>query len=877
MAKAVDEEPQANGEAAKEKDAKKKDGEKKEEELSEEDLALRQELEMLVERLQEGNASLYRPSLEALRNLIRTSTSSMTSVPKPLKFLRPLYSTMMSTYESWPDGDDKRFLADILSVLAMTYYDGSKRDSLKYRLVGSEEPIGSWGHEYVRHLALESIAEYPALTEKEESTEHLLKLAMDIVPFFLSHNAEADACDLLLELEALDKLPQFVDKNTYERVCLYIVSCVNYVAPPDDVLILKTAHAIYRKMEQYPQALQIAIRLNDQDLIRDDFDTCEDETLKKQLAFLLARQQIRMEVEDEVVQGIINNSRLSEYFLTLARDLDIMEPKVPEDIYKSHLENIRPGLGGGNVDSARQNLAATFVNAFVNVGFGTDKLLTGSEGGNSWMYKNKDHGMMSAAASLGALFLWDVEVGLTQIDKYLYSNDEYIKSGAILAIGIVNAGVRNDSDPALALVAEYVEHKTVSHRIAALMALGIAYAGTAREDLSELLLGSVSDSTMSMEISATAALSLGFIFVGSSNGDIASTILQTMMERDEPHLKDPYAKYMAVGLALLFLGKQDAADATLETLKAIEHPLAKQAGVLVQICAYAGTGNVLKIQEMLHICNDHLDPEKEDDKHQGYAALGVALIAMGEEVGTDMCMRTFNHLMHYGEPVIRKAVPLALGLLCASNPVVNVLDVLSKYSHDNDQDVAINAILAMGLVGAGTNNARLAQMLRQLAAYYHKEPSCLFTVRLAQGLVHMGKGTMTINPYHTNRMLMSPNAVAGLLTVLMSMMDAKNTILGKAHYMMYYLVTAIYPRFLITLDEELKSIPLTVRVGQAVDVVGQAGRPKTITGFQTHSTPVLMAYTERAETASDEFIPLTPVLEGLVIVKKNPEFVASET
>ena len=39
----------------------------------------------------------------------------------------------------------------------------------------------------------------------------------------MSHNAEADACDLLIELEALDTLPGFVDKNTFERVCLYIV------------------------------------------------------------------------------------------------------------------------------------------------------------------------------------------------------------------------------------------------------------------------------------------------------------------------------------------------------------------------------------------------------------------------------------------------------------------------------------------------------------------------------------------------------------------------------------------------------------------------------------------------------------------------------
>lgn len=31
-----------------------------------------------------------------------------------------------------------------------------------------------------------------------------------------------------------------------------------------------------------------------------------------------------------------------------------------------------------------------------------------------------------------------------------------------------------------------------------------------------------------------------------------------------------------------------------------------------------------------------------------------------------------------------------------------------------------------------------------------------------------------------------------------------------------------------------------VRVGQAVDVVGKAGNPKNITGFQTHTTPVLL-------------------------------------
>ena len=57
---------------------------------------------------------------------------------------------------------------------------------------------------------------------------------------------------------------------------------------------------------------------------------------------------------------------------------------------------------------------------------------------------------------------------------------------------------------------------------------------------------------------------------------------------------------------------------------------------------------------------------------------------------------------------------------------------------------------------------------------------------------------------------------------------------------------------------------------QAVDVVGQAGKPRTISGFQTHSTPVRLGTTERAELATEEYIPFAHVLEGFVILQKNP-------
>ena len=108
------------------------------------------------------------------------------------------------------------------------------------------------------------------------------------------------------------------------------------------------------------------------------------------------------------------------------------------------------------METARDNLAASFVNGFVNAGFSTDKLLTPE--GAEWIYKNKQHGKLSAAASLGLIYLWDVEQA-SEIDRYTYSNDPLIKAGALLASGIMCTGVKGEMDIALALLSE-VERAT---------------------------------------------------------------------------------------------------------------------------------------------------------------------------------------------------------------------------------------------------------------------------------------------------------------------------------------------------------------------------------------------------------------------------------
>lgn len=764
----------------------------------------------------------------------------------------------------------------------MTLGDETKLATLNYRLLSPSEDLGSWGHEYVRHLALEIGIDFQTVMTDDGDPTSLVELARTLVPYFLSHNAEADAVDLLSELERIHEIEQCVDENTYQRVCLYMVSMVNLLTYPEDQQFLLCAHDIYKRYNKLPQAMVLAIRLNNFELIYQDFDCTQDLALRKQMALLVARQQIWLELPEDESEDqepdpelleCLSNTKLPDHFKSLGKELNILDPKMPEDIYKSHLESSRTA-GLTNVDSARHNLASAFVNAFVNAGFGNDKMMLVEGEKTSWVWKTKDDGMVSTTASMGMLLRWDIESGLDQIDKFSYADEKEIKAGALLATGILNSGVRMDSEPALALLSteDNLNSKHVIMRMASIMGLGLACAGANKEDLLELLLPIVEDTSLDMQLSAMAALSLGLIFVGSSNDRVSEAIITTLLDEErQKQLKDKWTRFMSLGLALLFFGRQEEVEVILETLKVIDHPMAKPAAVLAEVCAWAGTGTVLKLQELLHICNDHIEDsedKKGDELLQTYAVLGLSLISMGEEVGQEMVLRQFGHLMHYGEPNIRKAVPLAMGLISPSNPQMKVYDTLSRYSHDNDNDVAINAIFAMGLLGAGTNNARLAQLLRQLAGYYHRDQNSLFMVRIAQGLLHMGKGTMSINPFHTDRQVLSRVAAAGLLTVLIAMIDAKQFILGESHYLLYFIVTAMHPRFLVTLDEDLKPQQVNVRVGQAVDVVGQAGRPKTITGWQTQSTPVLLAYGERAELEDEQYISLASNLEGLVILRK---------
>lgn len=109
----------------------------------------------------------------------------------------------------------------------------------------AEDNLGSWGHEFVRSLAGEIGQEYNqrvvdgADPDTDEPFDDLLKMVYVIAPFHLTHNAEAEAIDLLIEVQRLKFLLTLdnIDENNYQRICLYLVKTAAYMSDPEDLQV----------------------------------------------------------------------------------------------------------------------------------------------------------------------------------------------------------------------------------------------------------------------------------------------------------------------------------------------------------------------------------------------------------------------------------------------------------------------------------------------------------------------------------------------------------------------------------------------------------------------------------------------------------------
>ena len=828
-------------------------------------------------------------SYNMLKNEITTSTSSMTSIPRPLKFVRTHFSEIREFYEKFnpsneKDKDYKLLLSDLLSVILTVVNEkdeeGKDLTILAFVLSGSKKEITSWGQEYIRSLCSDISQEYNKRLEKEEPSDDLMELVREIVPFLIKQHCESDAIDLLIEVDCIKDILDFINENNYKKICLYLLSITNYAADTDEYRdTLELVYSIYyNKFHQYIDAMRVAIKIGNMLYIKQTFHQCNDLITKKQLAFILAKEGIFLEeelsnIKDNELIEIMRNYKRFEYFRILGKNLELLEPKHPEDVFKSHLED-KKGGDSKKLESYKINMAYSIASAFVNAGFGTEVLLSKKD--SDWIYKNKEEGITCLLAGLGLINIWDYLEGPGKLYEYAGNKetDVYRRCGRNLGLGLSLTSIHDDNDIAVAVLLEELQDKNINIKVSALFGLALAAAGTQNENLMNPLLEVFQDFSYGFEVSAFVSLALGLIFIGSSSEDVFNELFSILITRNEESkgkiFESPFFTIYVLGIGLLCLGKQQDNEFMIETMitmEAFSKDMKDYLKTMLISFSYAGSGNVSKVQELMQIIakpNEEVNP-----KVQSIAVIGCSLIAIGEEVGTEMLSRSFNHFLQFGDVNIKKTVSLAMALLNLSNPKVAVIDSLTKFCYDTDKTVAINAIFSMGLVSSGSNHSRVGGLLRSLAAYYHEETNPLFMVRISQGLLHMGKGLITLDPIYSHKLLINNIGIAGVLITLFSFTETEGLLCSKHQFLLYSLALGMKPKLVMTVDENLKPKPIQLMIGQAVDIVGQTGNPRTISGFQTHTSPAVINTGERCEINGEDYIPYSDVFEDIVIVKEK--------
>ena len=844
----------------------------------------------MVEGLFLSDYDLRINSYNMIKHEITTSTSSMTSIPRPLKFIRMHFEEIKDFYDKFIPASDKDkeyklMLSDLISVILTVINEkdeeGKELTMLSYVLSGTRKDITSWGIEYVRSLCSDIGQEYDNRLDKGEPTKELLDLVNIFAPYLIKQHCESDAIDLLIEVESIDEIKNYINEHNYKKICLYLLSISNYSADTDEYRsTLELVYNIYfEKFHQYIDAMRVAIKIGNPIYIKQTFLKCEDPIIKKQLAFILSSEGIFLDEEDTSQKmdndtlEIMRNYKQSDYFRILAKTLELLEPKHPEDVFKSHLED-KKVQNSKKIESSKINMAYSIASAFINAGFGTEVLLSKKD--SDWIYKNKEQGIQCLLSGIGLINIWDYLEGPNKVYELAgkKETDIYKRTGRNIGLGVCLCGIHDENDVAVAVLLDELSDKNLDVKISAVFGLGLAAAGSQNKQLHEILNGVLEDFSYGFEMSAFVSLALGLIFIGSSDEDVFTDLFSILMSRNEGGkakiFESPFFVIYILGMGLLCLGKQKDNDFMIDTLVALEEfskDMKDYMKTMLISFSYAGSGNVSKVQELMQIIAK--SSEEINPKVQAIAVIGCSLIAIGEEVGMEMLSRSFNNFLQFGDINTKKAVSLAIALLNLSNPKVQVIDSLTKFCYDTDRTVAMNAIFSMGLVSSGSNHSRVGGLLRSLAAYYTEESNPLFMVRISQGLLHLGKGLITLDPVYSHKLLINKRALAGVLITLFSFTETEALICAKHQFLLYSLALAMKPKLVMTVDENLKPKDVQLMIGQAVDIVGQTGNPRTISGFQIHTSPAVINTGERCEINGEDFIPYSDVLEGTVIVKEK--------
>ncbi|PRW45196.1 26S proteasome non-ATPase regulatory subunit 1-like protein A-like [Chlorella sorokiniana] len=342
--------------------------------------------------------------------------------------------------------------------------------------------------------------------------------------------------------------------------------------------------------------------------------------------------------------------------------------------------------------------ATVFANSLMHCGTTVDTFLRENL---EWLKKATNWAKFSATAGLGVIHRGNVGKSRTLMGAYLPSApggstpSAYSEGGALYALGLIHTNHGHDVRQFLLDSLRATQHEVIQH--GACLGLGIAGLGTcdeeAFEDVKNVL---YMDNAVAGE---AAGLALGLLYAGSGTDKAAELLAYAHETQHEKIIRG-----VAVGLALVQYGREEAAEGMVEQMTRELDPILRYGGMYVLGLAYCGTSNNAAIQKLLHFA---VSDVSNDVRRAAVLNLGFVLASTPEQ-----CPRIVSLLAESYNPHVRYGAAMAVGLACAGTGMREAVALLEPLVKDSVDFVQQGALIALALVLAEQPESR-AKPLRE--------------------------------------------------------------------------------------------------------------------------------------------------------------------
>jgi 26S proteasome regulatory subunit N2 len=385
--------------------------------------------------------------------------------------------------------------------------------------------------------------------------------------------------------------------------------------------------------------------------------------------------------------------------------------------------------------------AVTLSNAFMHAGTTHDKFFRDNL---EWLGKAVNWSKFTATAALGVIHRGNLSQGQKLLQPYLPrehiagvggSGSVYSQGGSLYAFGLIYA---NHGGMAVDMIRDHFKKATeevVQHGGA--LGLGVAGMATGDEGIYEDLRNVLyTDSALNGE---AVGLAMGLVMLGTGNMRALEDMIQ--YAHDTQHEK--IVRGLAMGMALIMYGRQEAADELINGLLGDPDPTLRYGGIMTIALAYCGTSSNKAVRRLLHVAVSDVN---DDVRRVAVLSLGFILFRKYQSVP-----RMVELLSESYNPHVRYGAAMALGISCAGTGLDEAIDLLEPMLKDSTDFVRQGALIALAMVLVQQNEAMnprvssLRKAMMKMIGDRHEDAMAKFGCAVALGIIDAGGRNCTIS------------------------------------------------------------------------------------------------------------------------------------